>query len=1033
MFKPVKPQQNFPALEEAILKFWKKDNTFQKSLKNRQGKKNFTFYEGPPFANGKPHIGHVIARVFKDIIVRYKTMQGFYVGRKAGWDTHGLPVEMEVEKQLHLGTKTAIEEYGVNNFIKKCRESVFYYRDLWENFTERIGYWLDLKNAYATCTNDYIESVWWVLKQIFEKKLIYKDYKVMPYCPRCGTTLSSHEVAQGYKLVKDKSIYVKFKLKDRKNTYFLVWTTTPWTLPGNVALAINPKIIYSEVKVGNERYIIASDRLNILDELLNEDYEIAEEEIKGKDLLNLHYIPPFKFMTPDKPAHYTVAADFVRAEDGTGIVHIAPTFGPDDFLVAKKNNLPMLFPIDDEGKFVKEVLPYYGKFVKDADPLIINDLEKKNLLLASEMTSHTYPFCWRCDTMLLYFAKSSWFIAMSRVRKKLLDNNRKVNWYPEYLKEGRFGNWLEGAIDWAISRERYWGTPLPFWHCEKCGEITCVGSIKELEKLSGEKLKNLDLHRPAIDNIEINCPKCQSKVKRTTEVADCWLDSGSMPYAQWHYPFENQKKFKQSFPADYICEGLDQTRGWFYTLLALSTVLFDQPAYKNVISLGLILDEKGLKMSKSKGNVVAPYDVIKVTGADALRWYLYTVSNPGNSPRFSANLVSENMRKFMLTLWNTYSFFVTYAKIDKFKQTDKPFKGKPKNKLDRWIISYLNELIKNVTTNLDKYDITRAGREIQKFTDDLSNWYVRRSRRRFWKSESDSDKKEAYRTLHTVLLELSKLIAPFTPFLADEIYQNLTGKKRSVHLANYPKANSRLINKKLNQEMEQVLAIVNLGRAIRSKTNLKTRQPLLELLISTKTKLVFGKEGEEMLKGELNVKKIELVKDLNPFVTEKINLNLKDLGPRLGSGLKAIQIALAKGDYLLSDGELKVAGCKIATNEFQLFQNAKDPYALASDDSFTVLMNTKVTEDLKQEGIARDLVRLIQDLRKEAGYHVADRIEVYLETQSVEIKKAAEKFTDYLKKETLAEKLVFGIPKTTLDLKQTKKIGTAEIVIGIKK
>jgi len=1033
MFKPVSPKQNFPKLEEAVLKFWRKDNTMQKSIRNRKGKKNFTFYEGPPFANGKPHIGHVLTRVFKDIIIRYKTMQSFYVERKAGWDTHGLPVEMEVEKQLKLETKKEIEKYGIGKFTKECRQSVFYYKDLWEKVTERIGYWLDLKNAYATYTNDYVESVWWVIKQIWDKKLIYQDYKVLPYCPRCGTTLSSHEVAQGYKAIKEESVYLKFKLKDRKDTYFLVWTTTPWTLPGNVALAINPDIIYTVVKVNNERYILAQDRLGVLDEFLNEDYKVVEKEVKGKDLLNLSYKPPFDFIHPDKRAHYTIPADFVRVEDGTGIVHIAPAFGEEDFLASKEHNLPIIFPVDEEGKFVKEVLPYAGLFVKDADPKIVSDLKKQNLFLNTEMIEHTYPFCWRCDTLLLYYAKSSWFIQMSKVRKDLLKNNRQVNWYPKHLKEGRFGDWLESAVDWAISRERFWGTPLPIWECEKCEHQVCVGSIKELEKLSREKLKELDLHRPDVDHVDIDCPKCEGKMKRVPEVIDCWVDSGSMPYAQWHYPFENKEKFKKNFPADYICEAIDQTRGWFYTLLALSTLLFDKPAYLNVISLGHVLDEKGQKMSKSKGNVVEPQEVIEKHGTDALRWYLYTASSPGNPRRFSANLVEEAVRKFMLTLWNTYTFFVTYAKIDKFKQTDRPWRGKPKNKLDRWILSYLNELIKKVTNDLDNYDITNAGREIQKFTEDLSNWYVRRSRRRFWKSENDQDKKQAYHTLHTVLLELTKLIAPFTPFVTEEIYQNLTGKKKSIHLANYPKANTKLINKKLNQEMEQVLRIVNLARAVRNKTNLKTRQPLSELVIFTKKKVKLGKETETMIKEELNVKNLRFTKNLNPFAKEKIELDFKIVGPRLGRDLKKVQKALADGNYNLSAGLLEVTRFKLESDEFKVAFAPKKPYKLEHGDNMVVFLDTRVTKELKQEGLARDLVRLIQDLRKEADYNIDDRITLYLKIKSKKILGVIEKFSDYIKKETLAKKIELKVPKTKLDLQKVKKLGKEKITIGLKR
>lgn len=1033
MLKPIDPKQNFPELEEKILKFWRKDNTMQKSLRNRKGKKNFTFYEGPPFANGKPHVGHALTRVFKDIIIRYKTMQGFYIERKAGWDTHGLPVEMEVEKQCKLGTKKDIEEFGVGKFTKKCYESVFHYKDLWDKFTERIGYWIDLKNPYATCTNDYIESVWWVLKQIWDQELVYEGYKVLPYCPRCGTTLSSHEVAQGYKEVKEDSIYLKFKLKDRKNTYFLVWTTTPWTLPGNVALAINPNIFYTTVKVNNERYILAKDRLKILDELLNEDYEVIEDEIKGKDLINLNYIPPFDFIKSEQPVHYTIAADFVRVEDGTGVVHIAPAFGEDDFAIAKKYNISPTFPVNEEGKFIKEVLPYAGMFVKDADPKIINDLDKKNHLLAVEKIKHTYPFCWRCNTPLLYYAKSSWFIKMSKVRGKLLKNNRQINWYPSHLKEGRFGDWLSGAVDWAISRERFWGTPIPIWKCTDCDETTCVGSVKELEKLSKENLDKLDLHKPYIDEIEIDCPKCNKKMKRVKEVMDCWIDSGAMPVAQWHYPFENKEKFKKNFPADFICEGIDQTRGWFYTLLALSTLLFDKPAYKNIIGLGLVLDENGKKMSKSKGNIVEPQEVMENHGADALRWYFFVASSPENPRRFSDRLVEENMRKFILTLWNTYSFFVTYARIDKFKQTDKPWRGKPKNKLDRWILSYLGTLIKNVNKNLDNYNITKAAREIQKFTDDLSNWYIRRSRRRFWKSENDQDKAQAYKTLHTVLLELSKLIAPFTPFIAEEMYFNLTGKKKSVHLENYPKANLKLINQKLNQEMDEVLLIVNLGRAIRNKINLKIRQPLSELIIAVKNKTSLSKETKEMIAQELNIKNIRVTDKKEAFVKEQVKLNFKTAGPKLGEKIKLVQKALGKGDYLLSEDKLKIVGIELETDDFEIILEAKEPYKLAQENQLTVLINTEVTKELKQEGLARDLVRLIQDLRREANYNVADRITIHLKTKSKKILDVIEKFGDYLKKETLAKKIYLTVPKAKLNIKKTKNIEEEKVVIGLKK
>ena len=875
--------------EEKILKFWKKNKIFEKSLKKREKNPNFVFFEGPPTANGRPGIHHVLTRVFKDIVCRYKTMRGYKIIRKAGWDTHGLPVELEIEKKLNFSSKNDIEKYGIEKFNKKCKESVWEYKKEWEKLTERIGFWIDMKNPYITYENNYIESVWWILKQIWQKGLIYKDYKVVYYCPRCETTLSSHELSQGYKRVKENSIYVKFPIKNSENRYFLVWTTTPWTLPANVALAINKDISYVEIKKDEEKYILAKNRLSLFE---NEKIEIIEE-FNGNELINknLEYIPLFDFVKPIKRAYFLILADFVSDKEGTGIVHIAPAFGEDDMEAGKKNNLDVLQTVNYQGKFKDEISLWKGIFVKDADPLIINNLKERNLLFKEEIYEHDYPFCWRCKFPLLYYAKESWFINMNEVKNDLLKNNQKINWVPDYLKEGRFGEWLKEVKDWAISRERYWGTPLPIWECEKCKERICIGSIKELLEKSEKKIKIKDLHKPFIDKIILKCEKCNGKMKRVPEVLDCWFDSGSMPFAQYHYPFENKDKInkKEQFPADFICEGIDQTRGWFYTLLAVSTLLNFGNPYKNVISLGHILDENGEKMSKSRGNVVNPWEMINKYGIEAVRWYFYTINQPGEPKLFKEKDVLNALNRFILILLNCFIFLETYKK-------DVRTKIESKDLLDKWIISRLNQLIIRVSFYLDKYDITSASRDIENFVvNDLSQWYIRVSRPRFQRPENKKDLINASSTLNFVLLNLSKLLAPFIPFLSEEIYLNLNKKGKSVHLEDWPIADKRKINKKIEEKMEEVRKIVSLSLSLRSEAKIKVRQPLKELKIKN-TKLKKEKKLLEIIKNEINVKnisfdeKMEKEIDLNCEITEELRKegdlrelirNIKDLRKKL--------------------------------------------------------------------------------------------------------------------------------------------------------
>jgi len=930
---------DFPKNEEKILKFWKEKKIFEKSLEKTKKGPRFVFYEGPPFANGLPGIHHLLSRAFKDIILRYKTMQGFYVERKAGWDTHGLPTEMEAERKLGVKTKKDIEKVGIEKFIEECRKNVFTYKKEWEEFTERIGYWLDLENAYITCDSDYIESLWWILKQIWEKGLLYQDYKVVPYCPRCGTSLSSHEVAQGYKKIKENSIYIKFKVKEQKDTYFLVWTTTPWTLPGNVAVAINPKFTYAKVKVGNEYLILAKERLNVL----GKEYEVVDES-KGKDLLSLEYESLHKIKNQKGPSgesatakiksiYKVIGADFVSLEEGTGLVHIAPAFGEEDMEVVKGlPEFPVLLTVDEEGKMKTPGYKWHGMFVKDADSLIVEDLKKRNLLYKEEIYEHGYPFCWRCDSPLLYYAKTSWFIKVTKVKEELIKNNKQINWIPGYLKEGRFGEWLRGVKDWNLSRERYWGTPLPMWQCKKCKKQVCVGSKEELKKLQIGSQEVEDLHRPYIDKVILKC-ECGGEMRRVPEVIDCWFDSGSMPFAQWHYPFENKERIEKgiSFPADFICEGIDQTRGWFYTLLAISTLLDLGPSYKNVISHGIVLDAKGQKMSKSKGNVIIPSEVMDKFGADCARFYFYIVNPVAEPKRFDFKAVQDLSRRFFGTLRNSYIFFSTYTPREGHPEQD----FEAKKVLDQWIISRLHSLNKKLIENLDKYYIVEAARLFEDFVDDLSNWYIRRSRQRFQRPETSEIKKEASQTLHYVLLRLSKLIAPFTPFIAEELYQNLSGPEESVHLSDYLKPDKKLINLELEEKMRETREIIAKALNLRAEAGIKVRQPLLKLKIqdkkgpfggSTTAKVDIDEELLDLIKEEVNIKgvvfdsKIRKEMELDTEITEELEKegkcrellrNAKDLRKKLGlsPGVVVTHIASTVSDVVDKDF-LKQAGAK---------------------------------------------------------------------------------------------------------------------------
>ena len=1032
MFKPVNSKFNVTSMEEGVLKFWKQAEIFKKTVEQRTGAPEYVFYEGPPTANGKPGVHHVLARAFKDMFPRYKIMRGFHVSRRGGWDTHGLPVEIEVEKQLGLKNKHQIEEYGIDKFNELCKKSVFTYIQDWEKLTDRIAFWVDLEDVYVTYTNDYIESVWWILKNFWDKDLLFKGYKVVPYCPRCGTPLSDHEVhyPDAIQDTDDPSVFVRLPLVDKPDTSLLIWTTTPWTLPGNVAVAVHPDVDYVTVEHTLEDG--AKDKLILAKSLLEKVFKEKEvkvlETFKGKKLKGAKYHPLFTFVPPAKPAHYVTLAEYVTTEDGTGLVHIAPAFGAEDMDVAKEYDLPVLMTVLPDGTFIPEVTPWRGQFIKDADPLIIQDLQARGLLFRSEIYTHAYPFCWRCKTPLMYYARDSWYIRTSAYRDRLVELNNTINWVPEHTREGRFGNWLSNNIDWSLSRERYWGTPLPVWECEECDHRECVGSVAELSEKTGRDLTELDLHRPHVDEVHWACPDCGNQMTRVKDLIDVWFDSGSMPVAQWHYPFENKEKFESQFPADYICEAVDQTRGWFYTLHAISTLLFDKVSFKNVLCLGLILDGDGKKMSKSLGNIIAPWDVLAVHGADAFRWYLYTATPPGQERRFSSDLVGEVIRSFTLTLWNVYSFFVTYANLDKPTVTTMPIAT---SDLDRWLLSELNVLVRDVTEAYENYDVPNATRPIEGFVEKLSTWYLRRSRRRFWKSESDSDKQAAYSTLYTALVAISKLLAPAMPFLADELYQNLVrsmdkNTPESVHLAEWPKVLPEMIDESLNRDMALVVKLVSLGHSARQKANRKVRQPLAEVAFS------LGNANERkavetyanLFLDELNVKHVRLLDAATEAVSHSVKPLPKQLGQRYGNKFPAIQKAILAMNSeeaarpLLEGKSLRVEvngeTYDVLPDEVEVKALAKEGFAVAEEGPYVAALVTELTPELVKEGMAREFVRRVQDLRKSADLDVADKIELFVEA-SAGLRSALEAHKEYITAETLTSNLVFGNPPASRD------------------
>lgn len=1024
MYRKVSADLSFVDREKAIVEFWKKNDIFEKSIEHRDGCERFTFYDGPPTANGKPHIGHVLTRAIKDLIPRYRTMKGYKVLRKAGWDTHGLPVELEVEKALGISGKPEIEKFGIEDFIKKCKASVFTYQSEWEEMSDRVGFWADMENPYVTYHNDYIESVWWALRQIWDKGLLYKGHKIMPYCPRCGTSLSSHEVAQGYKDVKENSLIVKFKVLGKDNEYILAWTTTPWTLPSNLALCVNPNEKYVRFTIegdeNNTVYIMAEA---LIKSVFGEDAKAnILNEYTGEELKGTEYEPLYSFVKPDKKAYYVIADDYVTMEDGTGVVHTAPAFGEDDARVCKANGLPFINLVDHQGNFVKETGEWAGTFVKDADKLVIRDLKERNLCFAVIPFEHSYPFCWRCDTPLLYYACDTWFIEMTKVRDRLLANNETVNWMPDNIKHGRFGNFLENIIDWGLSRTRYWGTPLPIWECE-CGHRHVVGSIAELKEMGINCPDDIELHKPYVDNIKLRCEKCGGEMKRVPEVIDCWFDSGSMPFAQLHYPFENKEAFEQNFPADFISEAIDQTRGWFYTLMAISTLLFDKSPYKNVVVLGHVQDEKGIKMSKHKGNVIAPMDILNDQGSDAVRWYFYSNSAPWLPNRFSAKNVSEAQRKFLGTLWNTYCFYVLYANIDEFDPTKYNFDDLNLTVMDKWILSKLNNVVKTVDDYLNEYKITEATRAMNEFVDELSNWYVRRSRSRFWASELTDDKVCAYMTLYTVLVEFAKVSAPFIPFMTEEIYQNLVrsvdeNALESIHMCDFPKYDEKYNFAEIEQEMDAIRKVVILGRAARNEANIKNRQPLSKLFIQTDNKI--NADYVNIILEELNIKDVELTKDASGFISYNFKPQMRTMGPKYGKLMRPIFDEIAKMDgaevmeTLNSDKPLclNVQGTDVEVfkDDVLIDTQQKDGFVSASDAGFTVVLDTNLTDELIEEGFVREIISKIQTMRKDSGFEVTDRISVVFDG-SEKIEKIFAANDAEIKSQTLADSIDAGDAK----------------------
>lgn len=1011
MYKRVDSSKSFVDMEKDVLKLWDEKEIIKKSFESNEDGEYFTFYDGPPTANGKPHVGHVITRVMKDIIPRYKVMKGYKVLRKAGWDTHGLPVELEIEKKLKISGKPQIEEYGVEKFVTECKESVFSYVTLWREMSEKLGYWVDMDNPYVTYHNEYIESVWWALKTMWDKDLLYRGHKIVPYCPRCGTALSSHEVAQGYKDVKEATAFVKFKVLGEDNKYLLAWTTTPWTLPSNVALAVNKTYDYVEVINNEEHLILAKNLLSVLEG----EYEIVKE-FKGEELLGIQYEQLFKYEVPEKKAFYVVHGDFVTLSDGTGIVHIAPAYGEDDNLLGKKYDLPLINLVDLEGKFVDEVEPWKGLFVKKADPKILKYMDENGTLYKSEKFTHSYPHCWRCDTPLLYYPKDSWFVKMTSLRDKLVKYNNKINWYPDNIRTGRFGKFVENVIDWGISRDRYWGTPLPIWECE-CGHRECIGSIEELKKKGKDVPENIELHKPYIDKVKLICPDCGKEMNRVQEVIDCWFDSGSMPFAQHHYPFENKEVFENNFPAQFISEAVDQTRGWFYTLLAISTAIFDTNPFENCVVLGHVLDKNGLKMSKHKGNVVDPFDVLEHEGGDAARWHFYTSSAPWLPTRFSEEDVAETQRRFLSTLWNVYSFYVLYAEIDKFNPLEyKDFTSD--NVMDKWILSKLNTLVKEVEGDFEGYKITQGALAIENFVDELSNWYVRRNRSRYWTTELTDDKIGAYTTLYNVLVTLSKVAAPFIPFMTEQIYQSLVvaideKAEESVHLCKWPEYNSSLVNKELEAQMDLAYKVVKLGRSARNAANIKNRQPLKEMLLSTKA---LPEYYGEIIKDELNIKEIIFGADLSKYVSFEIKPNLPVLGKKYGKLIPGIKKAIGEKDQMelaqaINSGEtvtVEVQGTEIELRSDNLLvtMHGLEGFAFAGEGEHGIVLETTITEELKEEGYLREILSKVQNFRKDSGFEVADKIKIYVSDNKM-LEDIIKKFESNIMKETLAVEIVY--------------------------
>ncbi len=1021
MYRELGNRLNIPELEEEVLKYWDENGIFRKSIETRDENRPFVFYEGPPTANGRPGIHHVLARTVKDIVCRLKTMEGYRVERKAGWDTHGLPVEIEVEKELGIESKEEIIAYGVAKFNQKCKESVWRYKKEWDELTRRIAFWIDLEHPYITYENDYIETVWWILSELWKKGLMYLGHKILPYCPRCETPLSSHEVALGYKDVQDPSVYVKMQLEEDPDTAFLVWTTTPWTLISNVALALHPEVDYVKVRHNGEQLILAEPRL----EVLEGEYEIIEK-YKGADLAGKKYRRLFDFLPVDRDAFYTVTADFVTTEDGTGIVHIAPAFGEDDYNLGQKHDLPFLQPVDKSGNFDERVTAYAGQFVKSADRQIIRDLKAAGKLYKSETYLHSYPHCWRCDSPLLYYARASWYIRTTALKDRLIEHNNHIDWYPKEVGEGRFGEWLKNNVDWALSRDRFWGTPLPIWECDACDHKVCVGSVAELKERAGVK-EIPDLHKPYVDELFFPCEKCGGRMQRVPEVIDVWFDSGSMPYAQWHYPFENKETFEKRFPADFISEGVDQTRGWFYSLLAIAVLLFDKPCYKSCISLELILDKEGQKMSKSRGNTVDPFAIIAKYGADPLRWYLMAVSPPWVPTRFDEEGVAETVRKFFGTLLNTYNFFAMYANIDGFDyHAQAPIPVEQRPEIDRWIISVKNRLVEQAGMLWRRYEITKVARAVADFVlDDLSNWYVRRNRRRFWKSEAGEDKLAAYQTLYEVLVAVSRLMAPIAPMIAELLYRNLTagheGMLESVHLTSYPRPQEPAFQyreEELEERMELIRDVVVTGRALRNAAGVKVRQPLPRLIVAPKTpqQRDILEQMAELICQELNVKKVEFAGDAEELMRRQAEPIFKKLGPKFGKSvnqvaglirnLTAEQIAALEkaGRLRVGDGEREF---EVELEDVKIVAEGREGLLASLEGKLPVALDPTLTDELIAEGLAREVVNRIQNMRKEAGFDVVDRIEVAYEAGD-RIAAAIQGQKEYIMKETLAEKLYPG-------------------------